>query len=97
MPDVSAKETIMVMEVLPVSSRLYGNIGETARREVGGKPVTLLVPKKAGNLQWKTVKYSAGTATPKQCRANNPKFFFLLMLSLIAKTCFLRVTNHELS
>jgi len=51
MPDVSVKEKIMVMEVLPVSGRLYGNIGETARREVGGKPVTLLAPTKAGNLQ----------------------------------------------
>jgi hypothetical protein len=74
MPDVSVKEKIMVMEVLPASGRLYGSIGETARREVGGKPVTLLAPRKAGNLQWKTVKYCAGTATPKQCRANNPKF-----------------------
>jgi len=51
MPDVSVKEKIMVMEVLPVSGRLYGNIGETARKEVGGKPVTLLAPTKAGNLQ----------------------------------------------
>ena len=51
MPDVSAKEKIMVMEVLPASGRLYGDIGETARREVGGKSVTLLALKKAGNLQ----------------------------------------------
>jgi hypothetical protein len=51
MPDVSVKEKIMVMEVLRVSSRLYGNIGETARREAGGKPITLLAQKKAENLQ----------------------------------------------
>ena len=41
MPDASVKEIIMVMEVLHASNRLYGNIGETARREVGGKPITL--------------------------------------------------------
>ena len=78
MPDASVKEMIMVMEVLHASSRLFGNIGETKRREVGGKPVTLLALKKAENLQQKTAKYSAGTATPKQCRANNPKFSFSL-------------------
>ena len=51
MRDVSVKEKVMAMEVLHASSRLYGNIGETARREVGGKPITLQVQKKAENLQ----------------------------------------------
>jgi len=51
MPDASVKEKIMVMEVLHASSRLNGKTGETARREVGGKPITLLALKKAGNLQ----------------------------------------------
>ncbi len=51
MPDASVKEKTMVMEVLPASSRFYGNIEETARKEVGGKPITLLALKKAGNLQ----------------------------------------------
>jgi hypothetical protein len=29
------------------------------------------------------VKYSVGAAIPKQCRANNPKFSFFFMLSLM--------------
>jgi len=51
MPDASVKEAIMVMELLRASSRSYGNIGETRRREAGGKPDSLLAPKTAENLQ----------------------------------------------
>jgi len=39
MLDANVKEKIMVMEVLRALSRLYGKIGEIARREVGGKPI----------------------------------------------------------
>ena len=55
----------MTMEPLPASSRSYGKIGETRMKEAAGKPLTLLAPKKAENLQSKTAKYSAGAATPK--------------------------------
>jgi hypothetical protein len=50
MPDASVKEKIMVMEVLLASSRLNGKTGETARREVGGKPIFSLAQKKVENL-----------------------------------------------
>jgi hypothetical protein len=83
MPDVSVKEKIMAMEALHVSSRLNGKIEVTTRREVDGKRITLLIPKKAENLQSKTVKYYAGTAIPKQYRAHNPKFYFLLNCKII--------------
>jgi len=37
MLDANVKEQIMAMEVLRALSRLYWNIEEIARREVGGK------------------------------------------------------------
>lgn len=66
----------MTMELLPASSRLSGNIEETPQKEAAGKPPTMLAPRKAGSLQWKTVKFFVGVATAKQCRANNSKFSF---------------------
>jgi len=65
MPVASVKGKVMVMEVSPASGKYYGRIEETRVRGVAGKPDSLLVQRKAGSLQWKTVKSCAGNATAK--------------------------------
>ena len=77
MPVANVKETTMITEHSPASSRLSGNIEETPHYEAVGKPPTMLAQRKAEKLPWKTVKSSAGTATIERCRANNPKSSFL--------------------
>ena len=51
MLDANVKEKVMRIQLLRASNRLYGKIGEIARREVGGKLIILWAPKKAENLQ----------------------------------------------
>ncbi len=77
MPDASVKGKVMVTEVSPASGKSSGKTGETRVREVVGKPDSLLAQRKAESLQSKTVKFSAGNATPKQCRANNSSYRFV--------------------
>jgi hypothetical protein len=76
----NVKETTMITELSPVLSRLSGSIEETLLKEAAGKPPTMLSQRMVGNLPWKTVKSSAGTATLKRCRANNPKSSFTFNL-----------------
>ena len=56
----------MTMELLPALSKSYGKTGETRLKEADGKLSTLLAQKKVEDLQWITVKYFAGAASPKQ-------------------------------
>jgi len=65
MLDASVKEKIMIMEPLHASSRSCGKIGETKQKEVAGKPIILLAPKKVENSLLKIVRSSAGAATQK--------------------------------
>ena len=65
MPDASVKGKVMGMEVSHVSGRYCGRIVGIKLNEVAGKPAILLVQRRAGSLQWKTAKFSAGNATPK--------------------------------
>ena len=50
MPVANVKETTMITEPLPASSRLSGNIEETPHYEAAGKPPILLAQKKAEKL-----------------------------------------------
>ena len=87
MPVASVKGKVMVTEVSPVSGRSFGRIGETRLRETVGKPDSLLAQKRAVSLQLKTVKFSAGNATTKQCNANNSISFSCVKLKWLS-ICF---------
>lgn len=80
MHDANVKGNLMVTEASPVTGRYYGKRGETRSREVAGKPDSLLVQRKVESLQLKTVRFSAGTATPKQCNVNNFFSFWCVKL-----------------
>jgi hypothetical protein len=67
MPDASVKGKVIVTEASPVTSRYSGKTGQTRLKEVAGKPSYMLAQRKAESLQWKTVKFSVGIATKKQC------------------------------
>ena len=67
MPDASVKGKDIVTETSPVTGRYCGRTGETRLNEVAGKPTSMLAQRKAVSLQWKTVKFSVGIATAKQC------------------------------
>ena len=70
MPDANVRGKDIATETSPVTDRYYGKTGETRLNEAAGKPDFMLAQRKAESLQWKTVRFSAGNATAKQCSAS---------------------------